>query len=211
MTDSVFSIKDAWDLQPPCFIRKVERPGHWVGSENSPSDRVTKIREDVFPQGSDKSLSVYMVEDDRDLRRVAVALNANRASLTQVIVVLAIAQSEIDGFSLHSSRGRTKCTRANKLHRDLSGYDVNRLNNLIKTMLKAGRKPKRFTKPKMHTAVKESGQEGCHAIELQSAVCECESQVEGRGRVLDWLTSILHGVLAQLRRLMARVRQSGSD
>lgn len=196
MVDQSFSPNNAWSIDPPCFVRKVDRSGHW-------KDAAT-IKEKVFrPEPEDNSISVYLVNSASDLARVAVALNANRSSKTEPIFLVAIARDELADIVVRRTAGMTLCKWANHLHHDLVAVDNSRLAKLSQTLLAAGRKPHKFRKRDMQEALNASTKDGCHAAKEDSDSCACDDELP-KTRSPSWLSRIGH-LLARMSR-MARWR-----
>src|SRR5436190_7582616 len=90
---------------------------------------VQKIfQEDIyFPH-----ISFYLVTSDDDLRRVAIGLNANRGSLTEVFDMLAFLPDEFQaaGLSLRVTPGTTLCKFANLRHHELEAADLHQVEDL---------------------------------------------------------------------------------
>jgi hypothetical protein len=170
MVEKTFSITSAWSVQPPCYLRKVDRSGHWQDA--------AAIRDKVFcPEPPDNTVSVYLVNSARDVARVAVALNANRSSKTEPIFLVAIAADELGDLPIRQTRGQTLCRWANHLHHDLIVFDAGQLGGLVQRLLAAERKPKKFTKNAMQEALEDAFWEGCYAANPQSDDCSCEQEL----------------------------------
>ena len=182
MVEEIFSIDQTLCVDPPCFVRKVDRRGHWM-------DDAATIAGNVFraePDGN--SLSVYLVNSATDLARVAVALNANRksGSRTEPLMLVAIMASELGGIQVVQTSGMTKCNWANHLHRDLVVTNASQVARLADALVDAGRKLKKFTKPNMQHALEAATKDGCHATSDDSVCCVCEDDLPST-RSLSWL------------------------
>lgn len=190
MVDQSFSPNNAWSIDPPCFVRKVDRSGHW-------KDAAT-IQEKVFRrEPEDNTISVYLVNSASDLARVAVALNANRSSKTEPIFLVAITGDELKDIVVRRTAGMTLCKWANHLHHDLVAADNSRLAELSQTLLATSRKPRKFTKKDMQEALKRSTNDGCRAANEGSNCCVCDDELR-KTRSPSWLSRIGH-VLARTK------------
>ncbi len=176
MADADFSIEAAWDVSSPCYVRKLKKGSHWEDGE-SPSDRVDSIVEKDFRLDQDGVVSVFQVRSGVDLRRVAVGLNATRDSLSEDIFLIAILPDELQGVLAEPTPGDTKCLWANRLHHNLVVERQSGFTSVVESLIRAGRKPKKFTRSKMRRAVEEARREGCYATRdraTSSDPCVCE-------------------------------------
>ena len=170
MVDPSFSPKKAWSIDPPCFVRKVDRSGHWKDAATI-QDKVFRLE----PQ--DNTISVYLVESASDVARVAVALNANRSSKTEPIFLVAITADELANIVVCRTPGLTLCKWVNHLHHDLVVADDTSIAELSQVLIAAGRKPRKFTKSKMQVALSSSSTDGCYAATSDSTSCVCENEL----------------------------------
>ncbi|MBN2476071.1 MAG: hypothetical protein JXB62_15780 [Pirellulales bacterium] len=170
-----FSLSDAFGVDPPFFVRKVDRRGHWEDAR--------QILANVFPVDEHGRISVYRVEAVRDLMRLAVALNANRvatnpqgASLTEPLLLVAIREGEFLGIQLRQINGLTACLHANRRHYDaIIPSDAKDAHaRLVDSLLASGREPYKLSKRKLKQAVTEAKENGCYAVVEDSARCTCE-------------------------------------
>jgi hypothetical protein len=182
MVNQTFSTNNAWSIDPPCFVRKVDRSGHW-------KDAAT-IQEKVFrPEPEYNTISVYLINSASDLARVAVALNANRSSKTEPIFLVAITGDELTDIVVRRTAGMTLCKWANHLHHDLVAADNSRLSELSQTLVAAGRRPRKFTKKDMQEALDTSTNDGCHAANADSDGCVCADELS-KTRSPSWFSRI---------------------
>jgi hypothetical protein len=170
MVEQTFSISSAWSIDPPCYVRKVDRSGHC-------KDAAT-IRDKAFCLDPDDStISVYLVASATDLARVAIALNANRSSKTEPLFLLAITAAELAKIAVRQSPGLTLCMWANHLHRNLLVPDVTQVARLAETLVAVGRKQHKFTEKAIQEALAATTYDGCHAADPTSADCACEDEL----------------------------------
>jgi len=188
MVEQTFSINNAWRIDPPCYVRKVDRAGHWA-------DAATIQDKVLCSEPDDDGISVYLVSSPSDLARVAIALNANRSSLTEDLILVAIATGELAAIDASRTNGETLCKWANHLHHDLVFADAAAVSRLATTLLGAGRRPHRFKKKAMQEALDYTSNDHCYAAEPNSVHCVCEDDLPAP-QTAAWLT--------WLRRVVAR-------
>lgn len=162
-------------MSPPCYVRKVDRAGHWGTDEEDRSIRVKRIIEKVFPC-ENGLLSVYLVNNADDLLHVAVAFNANRSQTAEEIRFIAIGRDELPNNPVVATSGDTACLLANRLHRDVRVDNPSTLEQLVATLLERHRQPKKYSKKVMTEAKRCAEADGCHAVKPNSTLCVCENQ-----------------------------------
>ncbi len=167
MVETTFSINKAWHIEPPCYVRKVDR-------KSDCQDAATMQQEVFRRESEDDTISVYVVNSATDLARVAIGLNANRLSTTQVIFLLAITADELADITVQNTTGATLCKWANHLHRDLQITDATQTTRLAEAIMSAGRTCQKFTRSAMNEALHAATNDGCHAASENSAGCVCE-------------------------------------
>lgn len=183
--EALFSIQTAWSIEPPCFVRKVDRKGHWNDAET--------IQNKVFKPEPNNTISLFRVTAELDLLRVALALNANRSSKTEPIFLVAIKPEELAGIQVKQTQGQTLCTWANLLHHELIVTAPTQITALVQAVLAASRTPRTFTKPTMTLAVADAIHQGCHAATSDSKRCVCEAGQSVLARLWDWLAGMCGG------------------
>lgn len=167
------SLTEKFKTPPPFYVRKVDRRGHWGDAE--------KIVEHVFPVDVDGTISVYHVDSDATLERIAVALNANRvatnpagSSLTEQILFVAIREDEFGAIPLKQIDGLTDCEYVNKRHYGAlvpEGSETKR-ERLVNALLTDGRQPSKLSKGVMRQAVEQAMEDHCKAVDPGSAGCD---------------------------------------
>ncbi len=197
MVEDTFSITNAWNIDPPCYVRKVDRPSH--------SQDADALQKKVFcSKPDDNSISVFIVHSAMDLVRIAVALNANRGSKSKTdrLLLIAMIADELSGFVIQQTAGATRCKWANHLHHDLLITDATQTPHLTETLVRVGRKHQRFTKKDMEEALAATLQDGCHAADPNSERCVCEDELPASqsrswlsrlGRIIAYLMARLFG------------------
>jgi hypothetical protein len=195
MVEETFSINTAWGIEPPCYVRKVDRSGHCRDA--------TTIRDKVFcPEPDDNAVSVFAVASATDLARVAIALNANRkgGSLTEPLFLIAVAPDELAGIVLRRAPGATLCKWANHLHHNLLVTAPSQVASLAEALVRAGRKHRKFTEKAMREALEATTNDGCRAADPSSTSCACDHGLSTSrlpwwlgwlGLLLDWMRARL--------------------
>ncbi|MEX2287994.1 MAG: hypothetical protein WD648_12950 [Planctomycetaceae bacterium] len=176
MPDTDFTVADAVNAEPPVFVRKVDRQGHWN------TETQADIVENVFPVESDGTVSIWRIETFDDLQRIAIALNARRvktnpkgASLTENLFLLAIRPNEFGTITLDQSDGETDCLHAKERHYDAHIDDPQQLQALVNSLLSSGRQLGKLTKGKLKQLVERATADRCRAVVTESTLCKCES------------------------------------
>lgn len=201
--EGLFRIQTAWSIEPPCFVRKVDRKGHWNDAET--------IQSKVFKPEPNNTISVYRVTAGLDLLRVALALNANRSSKTEPIFLVAIKPDELAEIQVEQTPGQTLCTWANLLHHDLIVTEPTQITGLVQALLAASRTPKKFTTQNMTLAVADATHQGCHAATPHSKRCVCEAGQSVLARLWDWLASAVQKISIPRRGPPLEMTSHGAD
>jgi hypothetical protein len=189
MLDDTFSLRKTWNIDPPCYVRKVDRPGHW--------GTAATIQEKVLVPDDDGTISVYEVTSAQDLARVAIALNANRSSLTERLLLGAITADELSNIVVQRTNGATLCKWANHLHHNLLATDLVKVAELARALQAAGRGLGKFTKKHMEEARESATKNFCHAVVVQPRRCVCEDSLpvairqQWHIRLGGWLASLI--------------------
>lgn len=191
MAQETFNINTAWNIEPPCFVRKVDAKFHW-------QDAAT-IQEEVFRPLDNGTISIYSVQTEKDLIRVAIALNANRSNITEPIFLAAITPHELSNFTIRHSSGQTLCNWANSLHRDIVAKNYTAIASLAHNLMAANRQLKKFTKPNMRKALAFTSNQGCHAADPQSNGCVCEDELP-KPNIIGRVFSLILGKVISLFR-----------
>lgn len=171
------NIEASLGVSPPVFVRKLVRRSHWGNSTDDLQQRVSKAVSDIFASEPGEGFSVYLVEEDEDLYRVAVALNGNRSSLSENLDLLAFARQEIEacGISVIQSPGETKCISANSGHFDFHATPE-QLSQLCQNAMNTKREAARLGgRREMRSIIERMTKDGCHAVVTDSPHCVCEN------------------------------------
>jgi hypothetical protein len=157
----------------PAFLRKITRKSHW---DNALRDCDHQTASAVFVE-DDNSTSVYLVHDDVELRRIAVAMNEFRGSMKEEVSLLAIRPSELEevGVLPQQTSSDLSCHLAKKLHHDLE-LDQQAAIALSRVLIQAQREATRCTKGNMTRALGVSEAEGCFGAKPESLFCACGGQ-----------------------------------
>lgn len=129
--------------------------------------------------------SLYLVEDDTALRRVAVGLNSTREGTYERTLLLPILQRSLEKASLSPDKtpGDTECVFANEVHFDLA-LTSSDAEALWECLTDDGLAEVRFSKGKMKQAMRAATDEGCFAGLRDSVKCDCGATRDRVGRRL---------------------------
>jgi len=154
----------------PVFIRKVAKPADWSKARqlNDASLVADYLRD---PTGQ---VSLWRVNNDLELRRVAIALNEGRDSLHERLLLLPILPAELEsvGIDYMQNEGATECRAVVDLHYEAAIDDAKR-QNLLTCLLQKERDLGRCTESEMKTVEQISIDEGCFAAVHDSSLCGC--------------------------------------
>jgi hypothetical protein len=173
---SLPTVEDVLGESAPLLIRKIPRAGHWgVATDELPA-RLSLALTKVFSPGDGDQHSLYLVESDTDLHRIAIGLNSNRDSLFENLDLVGFRPDELQACNIAwtATIGTTKCSAANNRHQDITAMSQ-QLEALCKAAMTAGRICGRLTKGKMKTIVESHQDFGCYAIDAKSTQCKCEA------------------------------------
>ena len=162
---AVPSISGVLQVAAPVFVRKLGRRGHW--GESADADQPARLRdavEKVFLTPREQAISVYLVNTDDDLRRVALGMNAGRGSLKEAVPFVAFLPTEVRaaGIVMRQTPGDLPCDHANRIHYDWVATDA-QLAALCEAAMNAGREAGNCSQGMMKDAVEKAGQERCRA------------------------------------------------
>jgi len=154
----------------PAFVRKVARPPLWEESLNSGD--VEKVIS--FLRDETGRVSLWLIGNDQELRRAAIALNEGRDSLDERLNLLVILPHELEQAEIRCARtpGASDCPPAAALHHD-ANMDEGECRRLLKRLLAERRDLGKCTRGQMKQAVKLSQWEGCFAAAKDSSSCAC--------------------------------------
>ncbi len=158
----------------PVLVRKITRPKKWQGPLDS-GDVEAAIG--VFASSSDSGISLFLVNSDSDLRRVALALNEYTVSPRQRLTLLPIRPEELSaaGVGYEQTLGASKCPVAADLHYDMTG-GKQELVRLCRLLLDAKRDVGGCSRGNMKLALELSKAEGCFVAVPDSASCACGAE-----------------------------------
>jgi hypothetical protein len=165
------TLKSRPDLpDPPVFIRSIARARVWTQAlqTKQPSDAAELLYE------PDDNVSLWRVQDDEELRRVALAINESRDSLRETLDLLPILPAELQdvGIDWDAELGETACPTAARLHFSAEINSEARLR-LLQRLIEANRELLRCTGGKMRLAVELSAKDGCFTAVPESVECAC--------------------------------------
>lgn len=169
-----FSIQEKCGVRPPCFVRKLAKAGSWRLDGSAIEIEQRGINDVFAPHPVDGLISLFRVSDSRELLRVGIGVNSMRASLTEDLYMLAIAEDELGDAKMIDAAGDTRCSLANRVHLNIEA-DMESRERLVRTLIAAKRKRFKITSTIMKGVVEEARAEGCHAVCDESASCLCEA------------------------------------
>jgi hypothetical protein len=159
-------------VQVPAFIRKLGRANHWGQPDDPLEQRIPSAVTQVFRNQGEPEISVFLVNNDEDLRRVAIGYNAGRkGALHETIAFLPILRSELEesGIRITKTPANLKCDHANQLHHDLLATNE-QLETLCRNLIAANRTAAKCSESAMKSAAELARQEKCKSI---PGVVEC--------------------------------------
>lgn len=167
-------------VQPPAFIRKLGRANHWGQLDEPPAQRISSAVTQVFRNQTEPEISVYLVSNDEDFRRVAVGYNAGRrGSLHETIAFLPILKAELEehGIQIRKTPANLKCDHANQLHHDLLATNE-QLEALCQNLIATNRTAAKCSEGSMKAAVELAKQENCKSIPdiVECGLDSCKSR-----------------------------------
>ena len=162
----------------PAYLRKLTRKSHWGVPEDSIEDRVKAAVAQVFA-GESEIFSFYQIADDVGLRRLAVALNGNRSSLSERIDLVVFSPEEFNSVGIvleHKNEQGTLCRHANDMHYNAQASQE-QLASLCRNAMNAGRSAVSLTSSVMKEVVAEATKEGCRVAVRTAApeACACSA------------------------------------
>ena len=136
-------------IDPPCYVRKVDRPTSCGAKEDHPERRAALIEENVLSEDGGV-LSLLYVTHSTDVIRAAMALNWCRTGGTRVegLCLLAFTLDELEGVAKDQTTDSFAChwARQNHWNITLAIPDRGRVANVLANR---NRFPKNFTRSKM--------------------------------------------------------------
>jgi len=160
---------DQWQgAVEPIFLRKLDRPSVWTKAQDGEPEAAIFA---LFEESGDTSL--WRIQEKHDLRRVAIAINGGRESLTEKLSFLPILQSELDKLEiqLSSEDGDTPCLAARKLHLN-AATQKQHATTLVEMLLGENRGLIKCSPGQMKRAKEQAMNEGCQVV-LAREVAEC--------------------------------------
>ena len=163
-------------VAPPAFVRKLTRKSHWGIAADPLEQRLNEAVERVFPEHGGV-FSVFRVDSDVDLCRIALAFNANRSSFTERLDLVAFTPDELQRCEIPAEsvpESGTRCDHANRRHCHISA-GAQQLRQLCELAMTAGRSAASLTTATMRDVVKAAEDDGCHIVTADAAIeCACQ-------------------------------------
>ena len=165
----------------PVFLRKIRR-SDWGAEGDTKGARAENAALRVFLDDV-PPYSLYSVSSDEDLRRVLLALNANRTALISEedraterlrdsldYVLFLAEEARQAGVTFATTPGNTPCGYANGLHVDMSATP-DRLRRLCELAIEAGRQATRCGRGDMGEVVVAATKEQCRSVRGVASPC----------------------------------------
>lgn len=165
----------------PVFLRKIRR-SDWGAEGDAKEARVENAVLRVFLDDA-PPYSLYAISSDEDLRRVLLALNANRTALVSeedkanerlrdsLDYVLFLAdETRQAGVTFATTPGNTPCGYANGLHMDMSAIS-DQLRRLCGLAIADGRRATRCGRGDMGEVVAAATKEQCRSVRGVASPC----------------------------------------
>ncbi len=149
----------------PAFVRKLRRRSDWGEPSDEQAQRVKNAVDKLFRAQAEPDISVYLVNTDEDLRRVALGLNAGRDSLKEAVPFVAFLPAELQALTIQATQtpGDLPCAHANRLHHDIIATD-DQLAQLCETAMKSGRVAGNCSQGMMKDVIAEATKENCRTV-----------------------------------------------
>lgn len=150
----------------PVYVRKLRRRSDWGDpTDDEPTQRVRDAFEKMFRLQAEQDISIYLVNTDEDLRRVALGMNAGRDSLKEAIPFVAFLPAEFESLDIRAMQtsGGLPCTHANRLHHDIVATD-DQLIRLCEMAMKSGRVAGNCSRGEMKEVIDRATEEHCLTV-----------------------------------------------
>lgn len=171
------TVQGVLQVPAPVFVRKLRRRNDWGEGNNDQAQRVKDAVEKLFRLQPEPQISVFLINSDEDLRRVALGLNAGRDSLREAVAFVAFLPSELQANAVQPSKtpGNLPCGHANNLHHDIVATDE-QLTKLCETAIENGRVAGNCSQGMMKDVIAESTKEERRTITQEGAcgVTSCQ-------------------------------------
>jgi hypothetical protein len=162
------------NIPTPFFVRKVPRKRHWTDGKQS-------IIDSVLCPDEDGTVSLFRIADSLDLKRVSLALNANRVktnpnsgSIREDLLLAAITDEELAGLDCQYTLGDTPCAHANHTHYDWKVASSNEVSGVVDKILSVQRPFVKISKALLVPAIAELEGIGCRAVTADSHCTACQ-------------------------------------
>jgi hypothetical protein len=144
------------------YVRKLRRRSDWGDGVAAGPPRAQEAVEKLFLSQDDDELSIYLINNDEDLRRVALGMNAGRSSLKEAVPFIAFLPAELAAAAIEARQtpGNLPCAHANRLHHDIVATAL-QLNQLCNSAMASGRRAGNCTSGMMTSAAMAGTAEGC--------------------------------------------------
>jgi hypothetical protein len=165
MPSPLESVLAAVEIEPPFFLRQV-RPSAWGDSATPPDQRVEDALRAVF-KVDDPAHSLFLISGVDDLRRVVVALCANRLKPSgSKFCFVALSRAELDTAGVQvvlAPEDGTPCGIANRLLHFNATATEDQLRNLLAALFAAERERQQLKEKQLEELINRAATEGCRA------------------------------------------------
>ena len=148
-------------VDPPCYVRKVDRSLIGGDENDPPNSRADRIRSEVLSI-DDGVLSVFYITNAQDVIRVACALTFARAIFSEMSL-LAFTPEELSSVGKDQTPDTFECHWARRNHWDLTFREEDKLR-IANLLAEQNRKAKRFFRAKIKAAWDAGGHVGCRSV-----------------------------------------------
>jgi hypothetical protein len=170
-----FDIAAIFSVDPPCYLRIVDKQADCGHAEDSPAGRATAIHDRLLAPGSDGKVSVWLTADGLDLSRIAAAFNSGRKYPTSDLLIFPLETSWFRDNEAVKTDGRVECLWAKHRHYDLT-LTAERRAEISDSLAQLKRKATRFGGGKLRRAFERADRDHCYSVnENRQERCICDT------------------------------------
>lgn len=170
-----FDLTAIFGVDPPCYLRIVDKQADCGHAEDSLADRATAIHDRLLAPGPDGKVSVWLTADGLDLSRIAAAFNSGRKYPTSDLLIFPLETSWFQGNEAVQTEGRVECFWAKRRHYDLT-LTAERRTEISDSLAQLKRKAARFGAGKLRRAFQRAESDGCYSVnEKREERCICDT------------------------------------
>lgn len=159
----------------PAFVRKLRRRSDSGDPADDQGQRVKDAVDKLFRSQSERDISIYLVHNDEDLRRVALGMNAGRVSLKEAVPFVAFLPAELESAAIRANPtpGNLPCAHANCLHHDIQATDE-QLTQLCQSAMQSGRVAGNCSQGMMKDIITAAKAENCRTVTTEG-LCQVQT------------------------------------